>query len=598
MNRFVDRPLALLFRYIARRAPSHLVILISIVAAVACALASQYAIRNLIDSLGHGRQHEALIARAFIVLILLIFADNIFWRVGGRAAAHAFVAVTGDIRCDLFAYLVGHTPAFFSDRQPGMLSSRISAAANAVYTAENTVAWNALPPCLAVFGAIGIVVTVSPLMALALVAVSVALAPTLFWLAHRGGAIHQTFATRAASVDGELVDVIGNMGLVRAFGSTLHEQRRIGAYVDVETGSRSRSLRYLERLRLVHAVTTALLSAGLLAWILFLWSDARATTGDVVLVSSLGFTILHGTRDLAVALVDVTQHIARLAEAVRILLQPHGMPEPGGAYALDAKNADIEFDDVTFSYPGRRPILRGFTLRIRTGERVGLIGPSGAGKTTVIALLQHLYEPQQGAIRIGGQNISTITRKSLHDALAVVPQEISLFHRSLLENLRCGKPEATPDEVSDALIRASCADILTTLPDGLDTVVGDRGVKLSGGQRQRIAIARAILKGSRVLILDEATSSLDSAAEVAIQAALENLMHGRTVLAIAHRLSTLQNFDRIVVVHRGTVVDEGTPAELAARPGMYRDALARQMRRVAASEQSDGQAVDCMTCDG
>lgn len=579
LSEFAHRPMSLLLRYIARHALSHALILVSIVAAVGCALASQYAIKSLIDSLGAGRSHQWLVERAFLVLVVLIFADNLFWRVGGWIAARAFVAVTGDIREDLFAYLTGHAPSYFADKQPGMLSSRVSATANAVYTAENTVAWNSLPPCLAVIGAIGIVASVDPVMAAALVAVSVGLATGLFWFAYRGAAVHQTFATRAASVDGELVDVIGNLGTVRAFGAMWREHRRFDAYVELETTSRRRSLLYLERLRLVHAVVTAMLSAGLLGWILWLWSDARATIGDVVLISSLGFTILHGTRDLAVSLVDVTQHIARLSEAVRTILAPRGLPELSNAFALQAENAGIEFDEVTFAYPGRRPILDGFSLRIRAGERVGMIGPSGTGKTTVLALLQHFYEPQRGAIRIGGQDISRVTLSSLQDALAVVPQDVSLFHRSLLENLRYGKPDATEEEVRMAAVHASCADLIASMPEGFDTIVGDRGVKLSGGQRQRIAIARAILKNAPILLLDEATSSLDSASESAIQDALERLMQGRTVLAIAHRVSTLQNFDRIVVVHRGRVIDDGSPTELAARPGMYRDVLARQIQR-------------------
>lgn len=585
LSGYAARPLALLYCYVARRWLSHIVILVSVLAAVGCALASQYAIKGLIDSLSLGRTHLDVVIRAFLVLVALIFADNLFWRVGGWVAARAFVAVTGDIRQDLFEYLVEHTPAYFSDKQPGMLSSRVTATANAVYVAENTIAWNVLPPCLSVAGAIVIVATVNPGMSIALAVVSGCLALVLFWLAHRGASIHQAFALQAASVDGELVDVIGNMGTVRAFGATFREHSRFDAYVDREMTSRQKSLLYLERLRLLHAVTTGFLSAGLLGWILWLWNGGRATTGDVVLVSSLGFTILHGTRDLAVALVDVTQHIARLAEAVATLLTPHEMPELTDAFELEVGDGGIEFDDVTFAYPGRRPVLDRFSLRIGPGERVGLVGLSGAGKTTVLALLQHFYEPQRGSVRIAGQNISKVTLSSLQDAIAVVPQEISLFHRSLLENLRYGRPDATLPEVRIACDHACCSDFVAALPEGVDTLVGDRGVKLSGGQRQRIAIARAILKDAPILLLDEATSSLDSTSESMIQTALERLMTGRTVVAIAHRVSTLQSFDRIVVIHHGRVVDDGRPADLAGRPGVYRDVLSRQLRRTVAMHE-------------
>jgi ATP-binding cassette subfamily B protein len=299
---------------------------------------------------------------------------------------------------------------------------------------------------------------------------------------------------------------------------------------------------YLEKLRLLHSIATAILSAGLLGWTLWLWSEGRATTGDVVLISSLGFAILHGTRDLAVALVDLTQHVARLGEATQALLVPHEMVERGNMQPLQITRATVEFENVSFAYSGRRPVLSGFNLKIGAGERVGLIGPSGAGNSTLFALIQHFYEPQTGSVRISGQDISRVTLHSLQAAISIVPQDASLFHRSLLENIRYGVPNATEADVRRACEDAHCTEFLSALPGGLNTIAGDRGGKLSGGQRQRIAIARAILKDSPILLLDEATSALDTASELAIQSALERLMQNRTVIAIAHRLSTLQTF--------------------------------------------------------
>jgi ATP-binding cassette subfamily B protein len=304
----------------------------------------------------------------------------------------------------------------------------------------------------------------------------------------------------------------------------------------------------------------------------------------VVLISSLGFAILHGTRDLAVAFVDLTQHVARLGEASAILLTPHEMPEQHDAPALQVSEATIEFRDVTFAYPGRRPVLNGLNLQIRAGERVGLIGPSGAGKSTILALIQHFYEPAGGSVNISGQDISKVSLDSLQAAISVVPQDASLFHRSLLENIRYGVPKANETDVRRACEDANCLDFIAAMPDGLNTIAGDRGTRLSGGQRQRIAIARAILRDSPILLLDEATSSLDSASEAAIQLALERLMQNRTVVAIAHRLSTLQTFDRILVINRGRVTQDGSPAELAKQPGIYRDTLMRQRKRTTPAE--------------
>ncbi|OUL81459.1 ABC transporter ATP-binding protein [Paraburkholderia hospita] len=573
---YAHRPLAFLFRFIRRHPVAHLIVLGSVFAAVGCALASQYAIKHLIDVLGAGRHHPGPLWGAFAILVGLIAADNLLWRVGGWVAAHTFVAVTGDLRKDLFQYLTGHSPTYYAEKQPGTLASRITATSNAVYTAENTTAWNVLPPCIAVVGAIVMITAVNPLMALGLLSCSAILSVVLFKLAGRGSARHHTFASRAAAVDGELVDVIGNMGLVRAFGMTFREQKRFSATVKSEMVARQQSLLYLEKLRLLHAVITALLSAGLLGWALWLWDQGKATSGDIVLVSSLGFTILHGTRDLAVALVDVTQHVARLAEAVKTLLEPHGMPDHNDAVELVPQGGRVTFDKVTFAYPKRRPILDHFDLDIPAGQRVGLIGKSGAGKSTVLALLQRFYETQAGRILIDGQDVSSISQDSLRHSIALVPQDISLFHRSVYENIAYGRPEATRDEVLAAAREARCSDFIEAMPEGFDTIVGDRGVKLSGGQRQRIAIARAILKNAPILLLDEATSALDSASEEAIQKALDRLMVGRTVVAIAHRLSTLHNFDRIIVMSAGKVIDDGSPEELRNRPGLYRDLLSKQ----------------------
>lgn len=582
LSRYAGRPIRLIWRYVARHKFAHGVVLFSVVAAVGCALASQYGIRNLIDALPGGRAHPQNVVRAFAVLVALILADNLFWRVAGWISARTFVAVTGDIRREMFDYLAGHAPSFFSDKQPGVLSSRISATANAVYVLENTVAWTTLPPSLTVIGAIVMVAAVSIPMSLTLVGISAVLAFCLFLLARRGTARHEAFAKQAASVDGELVDVIGNMGLVRAFCAVFPERRRFDGQLAAESDARKRSLLYLEKLRLLHAVATSILSACVLGWTVWLWSIGQATTGDVVLIGSLGFSILHGSRDIAVAFVDLTQHVARLGEASETLLIPHSMPEPTKAAPLDVRRATVDFENVTFAYPGRRPVLNSLNLHIEAGERVGLVGPSGAGKSTVLALLQHFYEPGSGIVRISGQDIAHVTVQSLQAALSIVPQDVTLLHRSLLENIRYGRPDASEADVRRACQDAHCLDFIAALPEGLETVAGDRGAKLSGGQRQRIAIARAILKDSPILLLDEATSALDTASEIAIQSALERLMKNRTVIAIAHRLSTLQSFDRIVVLNRGRVVQQGSPAQLAMVPGIYRDTLARQIKRTPA----------------
>ena len=252
------------------------------------------------------------------------------------------------------------------------------------------------------------------------------------------------------------------------------------------------------------------------------------------------------------------------------------MPDHADATTLNAQSGRVDFEGVKFAYPGRAPILNRFDLHIAAGQRVGLVGASGAGKSTVLALLQRFYEAQEGSIKVDDQDIVMLTQDSLRHSIALVPQDIALLHRSVYENIAYGRPSASEDEVRAAAHEARCSDFIGAMPDGFDAIVGDRGEKLSGGQRQRIAIARAILKDAPILLLDEATSALDSASEEAIQQALARLMRGRTVIAIAHRLSTLQNFDRIVVMDQGRVIDDGSPQELSARPGPYRNLLNHQ----------------------
>jgi ATP-binding cassette subfamily B protein len=474
---------------------------------------------------------------------------------------------------------MGHSPGYFADRLPGMLTSRVTATSNAVFTAENMFIWNVLPPCVATVAAIALVFTVSLPMAAGLAMVAGAMVWLMFHLAAAGRPLHHDFASKAAAVDGEMVDIVNNMPLVRAFGGILREHRRFDVTVNHEMDARRRSLFYLERLRILHAAATIVLTLGLLAWAIVLWQQGAATTGDVVLVCTLGLSVLHATRDLAVALVDITQHIARLAEAVATLLLPHELRDHPEAEPLIRRGASVKFEHVDFRYPGGQQIFEDFSLSFRPGERVGLVGHSGAGKSTLFALLQRFYDPQFGRILIDGQDIARVTQESLRESIGVVPQDISMFHRSVMDNIRYGRPDASDDEVIEAAVSARC-DFIDDLQSGMRTIVGDRGVKLSGGERQRIAIARAFLKDAPLLLLDEATSALDSESEEAIREALGRLMRGRTVIAIAHRLSTVRNFDRIIVLQTGRITQDGPPDHLVGHEGLYRQLVRREVARL------------------
>jgi ATP-binding cassette, subfamily B, bacterial len=288
-----------------------------------------------------------------------------------------------------------------------------------------------------------------------------------------------------------------------------------------------------------------------------------------VLISALTFRILHGSRELALSLVDASQHFGVIAEMLQVVTVPHDVSDKPHAPPFLPRAGAIVFADVGFAYDNDRPVFEHLDLVIPAGQRLGVVGPSGAGKSTFIRLIGRIMDPTYGRITIDGVDISQVRQDSLRDAIGVVPQDVSLFHRSVMENLRYGNPDATNAQIVAAARHALCDDFIRTLPHGYDTIVGERGARLSGGQRQRISIARAMLKNAPVLLLDEATSALDSRSEAEIQAALGRLMHGRTVVAVAHRLSTVANFDRIIVLVNGCVVEDGTPDELVALGGVY-----------------------------
>jgi len=302
---YANRPFAFIVRYVRLRPISHAVILAAVLGAVACSVGTQYGVKYLVDTLSSGA--NAAVWTAFCLLGSLIAADNLLWRVASWIANFAFVGVIGDLRRDLFRHLTGHSPAYFADRMPGTLTSRVTATSNAVFTGENMFVWNVLPPCAATVAAIALIRTISPPMAVGLALVAGIMVIVMFRLAAGGRPLHHDFAYKAAEVDGEMVDVVGNMPLVRAFSGFAREHRRFDATVGRELDARRRSLLYLEKLRIVHAVMTILLTLGLLAWAIMLWEQGAATTGDVVLVCTLGLSVLHATRDLAVALVDITQ---------------------------------------------------------------------------------------------------------------------------------------------------------------------------------------------------------------------------------------------------------------------------------------------------
>jgi len=321
-----------------------------------------------------------------------------------------------------------------------------------------------------------------------------------------------------------------------------------------------------------------LMKAGVLGMGVYLWQSGSASAGDITFVLSL-FLVLQGhLRDVGMHIRNLQRSVNDMEEMVALSKMPPGVADAPDAQAITLTHGSIAFEHVTFRYGAQSaPLYRDFNIQIRSGERVGLVGHSGSGKTTFVKLVQRLYDVDRGRILLDGHDIAGLSQASLRAQIAIVPQEPILFHRSLAENIAYARPGATRAQVEHAAELANAHDFITRLPKGYETLVGERGVKLSGGERQRVALARAFLADAPVLILDEATSSLDSESERLIQDAMARLMMGRTTLVIAHRLSTVTSLDRLLVFDRGQVVEQGTHQQLVRLSGgIYRRLFKRQ----------------------
>ncbi|WP_119458957.1 ABC transporter ATP-binding protein [Rhodospirillaceae bacterium SYSU D60014] len=566
---YLQSPSRFLARYVRGRAAAFGGLLALVVGASACAVIVQYCMKLLVDSMAAPERDMSAVWGALGLFIGLIATENILWRFSGWLACRTTIGVGVDTRLDLFEYLSGHPMRYFTGQFAGSLGSRITATAGNIGALTNTFVWNIVPPCTDFIGAVIIFTTVDWRMAAALTGFVALLAGGLVLLGIRGRPLHQAYAERANIVGGELVDVIANVWAVKAFSARVRERERLAHKFGFEALSQRRSWMYLEKIRVLHDLALWVMASAMLIWAIRLWSSGDITPGDVVVVSALTFRILHGSRDLALALIGTAQQFGFIAETLRIIGQPHEVADNPGAGQIVNRGGSIDFEHVRFGYRRDQPVFDDFTLHIPAGQKIGIVGSSGAGKSTMAGLLQRLYDVQSGRILIDGQPLTNITQDSLRAMIAVVPQEVSLFHRSIKENIRYARPTASDGEVIAAARAAQCEEFIQNLPDGYETLVGERGLELSGGQRQRVGIARALLKDAPIIILDEATSALDSELEMEVQRACAEALGDRTVIAIAHRLSTLTAFERVIVLVDGRVVEDGSPWELRRRSGVF-----------------------------
>jgi ATP-binding cassette subfamily B protein len=477
----------------------------------------------------------------------------------------------------LFAYMLGHSPRYFQENFAGKLGQKVKQAGQATVTILNIL-------CLDMVRVTGLVLVGGVLMyeAHAPYAVILGLWTVLYLgivvsLAKRCVKLSKAFSDEVSTSTGRLVDAITNAELVRAFAKAVYERRFLSFFLTDEMNASRRLRWFLIMLRTFMQLATLALLLGLVA---LSASDALSgvvSVGAFVMIYSLGNQIARSVQELSFRMLDFFEQLGTLTEALELVSLPHEIVDSPDALPLQVTDGGIRIEHVRFHHPDGQAVFQDLNLDIKPGEKVGLVGPSGAGKSTLVKLLRRQYEPQGGRILIDGKDISLVTWDTLNEAVAEVPQTPGVFHRAVRDNIRYARPDARDEDVIRAAVDAHAHDFIEARPTGYGTIVGEQGIKLSGGERQRVAIARALVKDAKILVLDEATSSLDSESEHLIQEGLWTLMQGRTVIAIAHRLSTIAGMDRIVYLEAGRIVEEGPHRELLAKGGAYARLWNRQM---------------------
>ena len=559
--------------YAGRWALAFLALLTSACATLALPVAFKY----LIDR-GFASGERAHIDRYFIALFVvsLILA-------GATALRFYWVSwlgerVTADLRRAVYDHVMRMSPQFFETTQTGEVLSRLTTDTTLIQTVVGTSLSLGLRNALLTVGGVAMLVTTSPVLSGYIIATLVVVVAPIVIFGRRVRRLSRASQDKVANASALAGEVLNAMPTVQSYTQENFEARRFGGAVETafETA--------LTRIRARAALTAVVIVFVFAAIVFVLWLGAQAVLAGNMTAGQLSQFILYAvfTAGAVGAVAEVWGDLQRAAGATERILQLLAAQSPVAeaqtTVPLPARGDGIRFDNVSFSYPSRPGIatLSGFSLDVRPGEHVALVGPSGAGKTTLFQLLLRFYDPQSGSILINGVPTRDVSLAALRQAIGVVLQESVIFSGSVLDNIRYGLPDATLAQVQRAAEMAAAAGFIEALPQGYDTFLGERGVRLSGGQRQRIAIARAILKDPPILLLDEATSALDAASERLVQTALDNAAQNRTTLVIAHRLATVQQADRIVVLDQGRIVAQGRHAELLQSSPLYAQLAALQ----------------------
>lgn len=525
-----------------------------------------YFFKLIIDAANEGNTNLAL--KLGLLFPVWMFLFQMLWRASGLMGMLWVTTMKKNIYLTIVPYVMNHSHSYFSDRFAGSVLNKISNVTNSMESLIMDILWTHFSTFIFLVVTLILIASVDVYSSLIFFLLLITLIIVNSNLSKEKKARSKTAAASTSDLRGYIVDMLGNMGAVRQFSRHKLESELLEAGAEKDRFNHLRSWIYTEKMLTINSIILFVFSLAMFYSLITRWGSGDISVGGFVLVLSMVFSLSGTLVFIGRAFNNTAKAIGEAEEGLNDILIDHEIGDMVGAKNLEMLNGEIYWQKVTFEY-GENNVFDEFDLTIKPGERIGLVGPSGAGKTTFVSLLLRQHDLTHGAILIDGQNIADVTQDSLRENVAVVPQEPMLFHRSIRENIAYGKPDATDEEINEVTKKAQAYDFISTLPDGFDTEVGERGVKLSGGQKQRVAIARAMLKNAPILVLDEATSALDSESEVAIQKALHELMAGKTVVAIAHRLSTLREMDRIIVLEGGKIVEDGTHAELTKSGGTY-----------------------------
>lgn len=529
-------------------------------------------IKHIIDTLSSAYIENMSVLTWPAVLLVLNFVvfDNVTWRLVGYLNYKFQPVIKNQIMSEVFRFVLGSSHQFFHDNFSGRLSSQINTLADNIERILYPIFANFIRGFSLLMVAFISMYYVNPMFFYILAVWFLIFALCSITLSKRLVPLSDIHADAESVVSGQINDSITNVSNVRIFARCLFEVLRLEKYLLMTKKTFQAKELYLIKLNIVQGMLIAIMLSFMVYFLIHLYENHLITVGDFALILGLGTEVGHITWYTMKEIDEFNEAVGKCKQSLNSLIVPQEIKDKKNASTLVVTKGQITFSKVKFHYKGTDPLFQNKSVTIEAGQKVGLVGYSGGGKSTFVNLILRLYDVAGGCILIDGQDIRDVTQESLYHNIAMIPQDPSLFHRSLMDNIRYGRNEATDEEVNEAAKRAHAHEFIKVLPQGYESLVGERGVKLSGGQRQRIAIARAILKNAPILILDEATSQLDSVTESHIQESLWGLMQGKTTIVIAHRLSTLLHMDRILVFDRGKIVEDGTHKDLLAKGGIYK----------------------------